>query len=96
MVSERKRYIKGNIIGNLLHPIGMFLAGYAGYAGFHWYFIFISSLIMALGYSIVRAPQVLNVFRNEGIFSGLKLVIMLAIFYAIITALIYFISSYFS
>ena len=53
-------------MGGVCYLIGIILAGYAGYNGFQWYFIFISALIMAIGYSIIRAPQMHGAASRDG------------------------------
>ena len=53
-------------MGNIFYLLGIILAGIAGYSDLPWYFIFISSFIMVIGYSIIRAPQIHNVIAQDG------------------------------
>ena len=80
-------------MGNLLFISGIGLAAYAGYAGLMWYFIFISSLIMAFGYFIVRAPQIHSIQARDGFAAIPKLLIIQVIMMSIITSITYFIAS---
>ena len=83
-------------MGAILYIVGVSLAGYAGYSDFQWYFIFISSAIMAAGYFIIRAPQMGAIIGDVGISVIPKLLVMQIIVYSIITAPVYFIAAYFN
>ena len=83
-------------MGGIFYIIGVALSAYAGYSNLAWYFIFISSLIMAIGYSIIRAPQIHGVVSNDGIGGLPKLLLIQVILYLIITAPVYFIASLFN
>ena len=83
-------------MGSICYLIGIILAGYAGYNGFQWYFIFISALIMAIGYSIIRAPQMHGAASRDGAIAIPKLLFCLIILFSIITAAIYFVASFFN
>jgi len=83
-------------MGGIFYIIGIALAAYSGYSDFAWYFIFISSLIMAIGYSIIRAPQIHGAISNDGIGALPKLLLLQVILYLIITAPVYFIASLFN
>lgn len=78
-------------MGGILYIIGISLAGYAGYNGFQWYFIFISSVIMAMGYFIIRAPQIRRVIADDGIVAIPRFLAIYVVIYSIITAPVYFI-----
>lgn len=80
-------------MGGIFYLIGVALAGYAGYGGLEWYFIFISSLIMAVGYFIIRAPQIHGIVSSDGAIAIPKLLILQIIVYSIITAPVYFIAT---
>jgi len=54
-------------MGGIFYLIGVALAGFAGYINLQWYFIFISSLTMAIGYCIIRAPQIHGIVSNDGV-----------------------------
>lgn len=83
-------------MGGVFYLIGIALAGFAGYTNLQWYFIFISSLIMAIGYIIIRAPQIQGVVSRDGISSIPKLLSIQVVLLSIITAPIYFIASIFA
>jgi hypothetical protein len=53
-------------MGGVFYLAGVILAGFAGYSGLEWLFIFISSLIMAVGYFIIRAPQITGIVSSDG------------------------------
>lgn len=76
--------------GGLFYLIGFILAGFAGYNHLQWYFIFISALIMAVGHSIIRAPQIYGIVSSDGIVAIPKLLSYQIIIYSIITAPVYF------
>ncbi|HEY4697552.1 MAG TPA: hypothetical protein VIH29_06060 [Gallionella sp.] len=80
-------------MGGIFYLMGVALAGYAGYSGFQWYFIFISSLVMALGYFIIRAPQIHGLVSSDGIVVIPKLLSIQVIWFSIITAPVYFAAS---
>ena len=79
-------------MGGVFYLIGVVLAGYAGYKGLEWYFIFFSSLIMAIGYLIIRAPQIHGLVSQDGAVAIPKMLLIQVLMYAIITAPIYFIA----
>lgn len=83
-------------MGNIFYLIGMGLAAYAGYTGFEWYFILIASLIMAIGYLIIRAPQIYGIISSDGAFALPKILLLQVIGYSILTTPIYFISTLFN
>jgi len=72
------------------------LADYAGYSNLAWYFIFISSLIMVIGYSIIRAPQIHGAVSRDGIGAFPKVLSIQVILYLIITAPVYFVAALFN
>jgi len=79
-------------LSNIFFIAGIGLAGYAGYSGLEWYFIFISSLIMAIGWFIMRAPQMYSLVSEDGLLVIPKFLIMQVIIYALICAPIYFVA----
>ncbi|MCG7930892.1 MAG: hypothetical protein N0E44_12650 [Candidatus Thiodiazotropha lotti] len=83
-------------MGNLFYLLGVLLAGYTGYSGFDWYYIFISSLIMTVGFFIVRSSQIQGIISNDGVFALPKLLIIQIVIYSIITTPIFFIGALFS
>lgn len=80
-------------MGGIFYLVGIGLAGFAGYSGLAWYFILISSLIMAIGWFIIRAPQVGGLVSRDGAVTIPKLLIMQIIIYLVITAPIFFIAT---
>ena len=82
-------------MGAIFYLIGFALAGFAGYSNLQWYFIFISSLTMAIGYFIIREPQIHGIVSNDGFVVIPKLLSMQVVLYSIITAPIYFIVGFF-
>ena len=80
-------------MGGIFYIAGIGLAGFAGYSGLAWYFIVISSLVMAIGWLIIRAPQVRGLVSSDGAIAVPKLLIMQLVIYSTITALIYFIAT---
>ncbi len=83
-------------MGNIFYLIGLGLAGFAGYSDFQWYFIFISSLTMAIGYFIIRAPQIQGIASKDGTGAIPKLLSMQIVLFSIFTAPIYFLGAYFA
>ena len=83
-------------MGGIFYVVGLGLAGFAGYTNLNFYFIFISSLIMAIGYFIVRAPQIQAVVARDGALAVPKMLILQMAVYSIVTAPIYFVASLFS
>ncbi len=69
------------------------LAGYAGYSNLQWYFVFIASLIMAICYFIIRAPQIYGFISRDGVGVIPKLLISQIILFSIITAPVYYIAT---
>lgn len=80
-------------MGNIFYLIGIALAGYAGYSNLQWYFIFISSLIIAIGYFIIRAPQIHNIVSRNGAIALPRILLTVVILNSIITTLVYFIAT---
>lgn len=83
-------------MGSVFYLIGVGLAAYAGYSDLQWYFIFVSSLIMALGYFIVRAPQIHSIVSAEGSMILPKLAITQIVVYSVITTPVYFFATFLS
>ena len=84
------------IFGNLLYLVGLVLAGYSGAQGLPWFFIIISSLIMLLGYILVRLPQQYGLFKEHGPLTALKALSFSLLPYLVIVALVYFIATFFA
>jgi len=84
------------VMGQILYLVGIVLTGYAGYSGLDWYFIFISALIMAVGYFIIRSPQIIGIVKSDGAVALPKLALIHLIVFSVITAPVYFIASVFS
>ncbi len=80
-------------MGGIFYLAGIGLAGYSGYSGLDWYFIFIASLIMAIGYFIIRAPQTHGIVSSDGAIAIPKLLMLQVAILTIITAPVYFIAS---
>ncbi len=83
-------------MGGIFYLVGIVLSAYAGYSGLQWYFIFISSLIMAIGYFIIRAPTMHGIASRDGAIAIPKLLIIQLTMYSIVTAPIYFIAGIFN
>jgi len=79
-------------MGGIFYLIGVALAAYAGYSDLQWFYIFISSLIMAVGYFIIRAPQIHGIISSDGFGAIPKLLAIQVVVYSIITAPVYFIA----
>ena len=80
-------------MGGIFYLVGIGLAGFAGYSGLEWFFIFIASSIMAIGYFIIRAPQIHGIISNDGAIAIPKLLILQMVMYSILTAPVYFIAT---
>ena len=80
-------------MGAIFYLAGIGLAGFAGYSGLEWFFIFIASSIMAIGYFIIRAPQIHGIVSNDGAIAIPKLLILQVIVYSVMTAPVYFIAT---
>ncbi len=83
-------------MGGIFYLAGVGLAGYAGYSNLGWYFIFIFSLVMGVGYFIIRAPQISNAVSTDGVAAIPPLLLMQIIIYSIITTPIYFVATIFN
>ena len=80
-------------MSGLFYLAGVLLSGYAGYVGLEWYFIFIGSPLMVIGYMIARAPQMYTVAKEDGLMGMLKLIIFYLIpGFAIVTSIVYFVA----
>ena len=76
----------------LFYLAGILLSGYAGYVGLEWYFIFIGSSLMVIGYMIARAPQIYTVAKEDGLMGMLKLIIYQVVGWSIVTTIVYFVA----
>ena len=80
-------------MGSIFYLAGVLLSGYAGYVGLEWYFIFIGSPLMVIGYMIARAPQMYTVAKEDGSMGMLKLIIVYLIpGFSIATSIVYFVA----
>jgi len=77
-------------MGNLFYLLGAILAGTTGYLHYTWLFIFVASLIMATGWAIIRRPQIVNLYYQDGIKGLLKMAMIQVIMYSAITTPLYF------
>ena len=84
------------LIGGILYLIGIGLAGVTGANGSEWYFIFISSLFIALGHLFVRAPQIYGFMQQDGFIVIPKLLVINTVWLAVITAPVYLIGTLFN
>lgn len=82
-------------MGGIFYLAGIGLAGFAGYSGLEWFFIFIASAIMAIGYFIIRAPQIHGIVSSDGAIAIPKLLVLQMVMYSILTAPVYFIATLF-
>ncbi len=80
---------------NVFYLAGAVLAGFAGYSGNGWYFIFIASLIMAIGYLTVRANMIRAIIAERGFFAVVFFLVIQTITFAALTAPVYFITTFF-
>lgn len=80
-------------MGGIFYLIGAALVAYAGFNHFQWYFIFISTSIMLIGYFIIRAPQINGIVANDGIGSIMKILPIQIVIYSILTGPIYVVAS---
>jgi hypothetical protein len=83
-------------MGNILYLAGIAIAGSTGYNGLGWPFIFISSLIMAIGYCIIRAPQIHGLTTGDGVFAVPKILLLQSITLSVVTAPVFFIAAAFN
>ena len=83
-------------MGGIFYLIGIVIACFAGYSGFEWFFIFIASSTMAVGYFIMRAPQMYGAIADHGAIVIPKLLLTQIVFWSIITTPFYFIATIFS
>ena len=79
-------------MGGIFYLAGVILAGYFGYAGYAWYFLFIAALVMVIGYFIIRAPQIHGIVSERGATAIPSLLIIQMIPYSIVTAAVFFIA----
>ena len=80
----------------MFYLMAFILAGCAGYNQLRWYFIFISALIMAIGHSVIRAPQIYSIVSSDGIVAIPKLLFYQILIYSILTAPVYFVAPFFN
>lgn len=80
-------------MGAVFYIVGLVIVGYAGYSGLQWYFIFIASGIMAIGWATMRSSAASNIFNEDGGVGLVQLGLIQVLLYSIITAPVYFIAS---
>ncbi len=80
------------LIGSVIIVFGVVIAVMAGLKDLDWYFIFIASLVMGIGYITYRAPQVYGMLNTNIL---ITLLLKVTIIYAFIAAPMYFVTSYF-
>ena len=78
-------------LGALFYIAGIGIALYAGYEDLEWFLIFIASALVAIGYMIVRAPQMAGFVADEGILALPKIFIYQVIGMSILTGILYLI-----
>ena len=76
----------------LFYLAGVLLSGYAGYVGLEWYFIFIGSSLMVIGYMFARASQISTIRKQDGIMGMLKFIIYQIAVFSIVTSIVYFVA----
>lgn len=81
-------------MGGIFYLIGITLAAYAGFHHFQWYYIFISSAIMHIGYFIIRAPPIHTIISQDGNSAILKILPLQIVIYSVITGPVYLISAF--
>jgi len=80
----------------IFYLAGIVLAGFSGFAGLDWYFIFISSFLMAVGWFVLRAPQIQGIASRQGTASIPKLLVIQVVVMSFITAPIYLTATLFN
>ena len=83
---------KGNIMSSLFIFLGWAAAGYIGYTGLEWYFVFVGSLLAVIGYMIARPGQMHLIINDDGIAGFIKMLVFQMAGWSITTFIIYFIA----
>jgi len=83
-------------VTSILFVLAIGLAGYSGYSGMPWHWIFISSSIMAVGYVFARFPTILSIASEDGFLAWPKLIGIQILVYSVITVPVYFAAAFFS
>lgn len=83
-------------MGNIFYLAGIFIAGYFGASGFDWFFLLIGSILITIGYFIIRAPQMHGIASREGPTVLIKIFIIQIAIGTIIAGPAYFIGSLFN
>ena len=83
-------------MGNILYLAGILSAAYFGANGFDWFFLLIGSLLIAIGYFIIRAPQLHGIAAREGSGELIKIFIVQIVVGSIIAVPAYFIGTLFN
>lgn len=79
-------------MGSFFVFLGVTLAGYAGWTGLEWYFLFAASGLMAIGYFISKAAQIAEMTAGDGVTGKIKLFFMELVFYTVISAPVFFVA----
>ncbi len=83
-------------MSTLLIVLGLVAAGYIGYTGLEWYFVFVGSLLIVIGYMIARSGQMYGIYNDDGIAGFIKMFVFQMVGWSIITFIIYFVAKLFS
>lgn len=79
-------------MGKFFYLIGIVIAGFSGYLDLEWYFIFISSFIMIIGYNIIRSQQIYELIANNDTKALLTIIPIQLFLYSIVTTPVYLIA----
>jgi hypothetical protein len=83
-------------MGSLLIFLGWVAAGYIGYTGLEWYFVFVGSLLAVIGYMIARSGQMYGVYSDDGRAGFIKMFVFQMVGWSITTFIIYFVAQLFN
>ena len=81
---------------SLLIFLGWVAAGYIGYTGLEWYFVFVGSLLIVIGYMVARRGQMYVIYNDDGIAGFFKMFAFQMAGMSIITFIIYFVAQLFN
>jgi hypothetical protein len=79
------------ILNQVFMIAGLGTAFYFGYAGFGWYFIFISGVLFTLGWAVVRPGGIIHTKHSYGILGLIKLFTIQMMFMSLFGSILYFI-----
>lgn len=84
------------ILNRIFMASGMISAFYFGYAGFEWFYIFVSGLLLTMGWAVVRPRAMYSVQESDGTVGTVKLfaiqIIMMSLFAGLIFSIGYLFS----